>query len=105
MPGPLISRRDIATGAVSFTKRRFTNPTGKAKQARVFFSWASAAETVSMPHGLGVKPTSFTVVNSGLSTGAGAPTVYVADPVFWASKNVVALASSTANSWAEVLVQ
>jgi hypothetical protein len=80
-------------------------PTGKAKQARVFFSWASANEICSVPHGLNAKPTQFIVVNSGLATGAGAPTVYVHDPVFWASKNVVTLASSTANSWAEIIVE
>lgn len=105
MPGPLITRKDISTGAVSFVKRRFTDPTGKAKQARVFFSWSTAKEIMSMPHGLNAKPTSFTVVNSGIAAGDGAPTVYVADPVFWASKNVVALASSAANSWAEVIIQ
>lgn len=104
MPGPLISRQNISTGAVSSTERRFTSPTGKLKQARVFFSWASANEIVSMPHGLKAKPTTFTVVNSGIAAGTGAPTVYVPDPVYWASKNVVALATDTANSWAEVLV-
>ena len=104
MPGPLITRKDINTGAVSFQERRFGSPSGKAKEARVFFAWASAGEIVSMPHGLGTKPTSFTVVASGIPAGTGAPTVYVPDPVFWASKNVVALAAS-ASGWAEVILR
>jgi len=105
VPGPLVSRKDISTGAVSFQKRRFGRPTGKAKETLVFFSWSTAGEVMSMPHGLSVKPTAFSVVASGISTGAGAPKVFAADPVFWASKGAVALASDTGNSWAEVSIR
>lgn len=100
----LVSRKDIATAAVSTTKRRFGSPTGKLKQARVFFSWASANELQAMPHGLNAKPTTFTVVASGVAAGTSAPLVYAPDPVYWSSKTSVALASNTANSWAEILI-
>lgn len=105
MPGPLITRDELAPRAVSFQARRFGFPNAKAREARVHFTWASAAEVVSMPHGLSAKPDSFTVVASGDSTGASAPKVYAPDPVYWASKNYIALASDTANSWAEVIIR
>lgn len=100
----LVSRKDIATAAVSTTKRRFGNPTGKLKQARVFFSWASANEVQAMPHALNARPTTFTVVASGDATGLAPPLVFAPDPVYWGSRTSVALASDTANSWAEVLI-
>jgi len=105
MPGPSVTRDDIATRSVSFQKRRFGFPNGKAIEARVFFAWSSANEAAGMPHGLGTKPTTFTVVASGVTAGNSAPKVYAPDPVYWAGKNYITLASDTANSWAEVVIR
>lgn len=105
MPGPSVTRDDIATRAISFQKRRFGFPNAKAAEARVFFSWQAANEAQGMPHGLSTKPTTFTVVASGVAAGNSAPKVYAPDPVYWAGKNYITLASDTANSWAEVVIR
>jgi len=113
VPGPLITARDIGTSAVTFPKRKFDGITGKARQARVFFSFTAADKLYSMPHALGRVPTSFTVVASGgvdvAGTSITAPgIVYSASAMpgqaLNASKNVIALACSVAHSWAEVLI-
>jgi len=105
VPGPLVTRGDLDTRSVSFQKRRFGTPSGKAIEARVFFSFTSADVPVSMPHGLGKKPSSFTVVVSGNAAGTGSPTIYTKDPSFWATNNVVVLSSDLANSWCEVTIR
>ena len=114
MPGPLITARDLGTASVTFQKRKFDTVTGKARQARVFFSFRSANVPVSMPHALGRVPVSFTVVASGGVDVAGAATltapgiVYSASAMpgqaLSASKNVIALACSVALSWCEVII-
>lgn len=88
---------------MSFQKRRFGRPTGKAKEARVHFAFTTANVPVSMPHGLGKRPSTFTIVAKGIASGAGAPTIYNT-PVFWATSSVVALSSNTAASWCEIII-
>lgn len=105
MPGPLITQKDISSGAISYQKRDFDTRNSKSQEARVFFSFSQAGVPVSMPHALSKKPTTFTVVASGISTGLGAPKVYAKDPVYWATRNVIVLSSDTANSWAEVIIR
>lgn len=112
--GPLITQKDLNTGCVTFPKRKFDAVTGKAKQARVFFSFTSANVPVSMPHALGRVPTSFSVVASGGVDTAGGATLTAPGVVYsasampgqalTASRNVISLACSVAHSWAEVLV-
>lgn len=105
MPGPLIQRKDISTGAVSFQKRRFGRPLGKAREARVHFAFTGANTAVSMPHGLGKRPSTYTVVASGIASGSGAPVIYTADPVFWSTSTIIQLKSNTATSWCEVIIR
>ena len=103
MPGVLITRKEISTGAVSFQKRKFGRPLGKAREARVHFAFTSANVPVSMPHYLGKRPSRFTIVAKGLASGAGSPSIYN-DPVFWATQSVCALKSNTALSWCEIVL-
>lgn len=102
---PLITRRDISTGAVSFQKRKFGRPLGKAREARIHFAFTTADVPVSMPHFLGKRPSTYTVVGRGVSTGDAEPGIYTPDPVYWATVNVVALVSDVSGSWAEVIVR
>lgn len=105
MPGPLITNKEIASGAVSFQRRKFDERTSKSQEARVFFSFPDANLGVPMPHALGKIPSGFTVIASGISTGAGAPKIYTTDPIYWATKQFIVLKSDTANSWAEVIIR
>jgi hypothetical protein len=95
----------LATGAVSFQRRKFGRPLGKAREARVFFSFTTLNVPVTVPHGLGKRPSTYTVVAKGISTGAGSPSIYTVDPVFWSTSTVIQLASSVSLSWAEVVVR
>ena len=114
MPGPLITQKDLNTGAVSFQKRNFSQQTGKAKQARVWFSFTAANVGAPMPHALGRVPTSFQVAASGAVDVAGGAT-YTAPGIVYsttalpgqalnATRNYVVLASTVANTWAEVIL-
>ena len=113
MPGPLIAQRDIATAAVTPQKRVFDDITGKAREARVFFYFASTTEPVSMPHALGRTPTQWRLAK--ISREAGAPgTVYTPvsygsapnpiDAIYSLTKNHIVLQCTTANTWAEVII-
>lgn len=115
MPGPLLTQKDIGTGAITFAKRDFNTITGKAKEVRVFFSFTAANIGYPMPHGLGRVPTSFTVVASGGADVAGGATLTAPGVVYSSSripgqslnatKNVIVLACSVAQSWAEVILR
>lgn len=62
MPGPLISRQDIANGAVSGQPRKFSKFGGKQRASRVFFYFRTANQPTSMPHALARTPDGFRVV-------------------------------------------
>ena len=112
---PLVTRQDIANGAVSRQPRQFDKFGGKSREARVFFYFKTADVPEAMPHSLGRTPTSFSVVSVSRDGAPGqvympvryeAP--YVAanktDSVYNFGRNYVVLACTTANTWAEVLV-
>lgn len=114
MPGPLITRQDIANGAVSAQPRKFSAIGGKSRAARVFFYFKTADIPVGMPHALGRTPDSWRIVT--LARDAGVPgTVYSptrfespyvdSNPmpnIFNLGRNYIVLACSTANTWAEI---
>ena len=118
MPGPQITRKDIATRAVTPQRRRFDKITGAMREARVHFVFQTANIGVSMPHALGRTPTQWRVAtlskdNSGAGTAPG--TVYT--PVIGAAADAsdtgdqfnftrthIVLACTTANTWCEVIV-
>ena len=112
---PRITAKDIGTSAVTFTKRNFNAPTGKARECRVHFAFTSANKAYSMPHGLRRVPQSFTVVACGGADAAGGATLTAPGIVYSASalpgqalnatKNVIVLACSVALSWAEVVIR
>lgn len=108
MPGPLVTAKEIAAGAVTPQKRDFDTRLGKIREVRVFYSFTTAGVDVSMPHALGRRPTTFSVVASGATSGgayAAPGKIYMRDPSFWATKNVATLVSDTAASWAEVILR
>lgn len=114
MPGPLITRKDIANGAVSSQPRVFDRIDGKSRAARVFFYFQTADIPEGMPHALGKTPTGFRVVS--LSRQGTPGTVYAptaaASPaagsqtmqMYNFGRNYVVLACSTGATWAEVEV-
>ncbi len=112
MPGPLISRQDIANGAVSAQPRNFDSFGGKSRAARVFFYFPTANLAVGMPHALGRTPNAVRVVHVSRDgvpgavyapvQGAGGGGSSKVDSQFTMSKNFVVLACETANTWAEV---
>lgn len=114
MPNVQITQRDLATGSVSQQRRDFNRVTGKSREARVFFLFATANVPEAMPHALGRIPTGFKVVS--VSAASGAPGVVYApitggggagsetDASFNFTRNYITLACSTADTWAEVLV-
>jgi hypothetical protein len=108
VPGPLVTAKDISAAAVTTQKRDFDTKLGKIREVRVFYSFTTADVDVSMPHALGRKPTTFSVVASGATSGgavAAPGKIYLRDPSFWATKNVATLVSDTALSWAEVILR
>jgi len=112
VPGPLITRQDLANGAVSAQPRIFEKFAGKARAARVPFVFPTADRAVGMPHPLGRTPTAWRVVH--MSNGAGV----VYSPVqatggggssktssqYTMSRNFIVLACNTANVYCEVEV-
>lgn len=116
MPGPLITRQDIANGAVSAQPRKFDKVGGKSRAARVFFYFRTAMMPTSMPHALGRTPESFRVVSISNDSATGPGSVFKpinyevplvggkteADTAFCFTRNYVVLACTTANTWAEV---
>ena len=118
MPGPLITRRDISTGAVTTQRRRFDRVTGGIREARVHFIWPTANLAISMPHPLRKTPTRFTVVKISRNTsgsGAGPGVVYAPVVPQTASssatgseynftKTNISLTCTTANTWAEIVI-
>lgn len=111
----MVTRQDIANGAVSGQPRKFAKIGGKQRAARVFFYFPSADYPVSMPHSLGRTPTSWKVVN--ISRDGVPGTVYApinfttagtsskADSVNIFTRNFIVLRCSTANTWAEIELQ
>lgn len=114
MPGPLITRQDIANGAVSAQPRKFDKVGGKSRAARVFFYFGTALLPVSMPHALGRTPESFKVVSISRDGTTGPGSVFKpinydvtaasteADTAFCFTRNYIVLACTTANTWAEI---
>ena len=112
MPGPLITRQDIANGAVSGQPRNFDSFGGKARAARVFFYFPTALRATAMPHSLGRTPSSWRVVHVSKDgtpgaifspvqgTSGGANTKLSSQ--YTMSKNFIVLACETANTWAEI---
>jgi hypothetical protein len=115
MPRVLFTAKDLNTGAVTGTKRDFSKPTGKIREARVWFSFTAANVPYVMPHGLGRVPTSFQVAACGGADVYGAATLTAPGVIYSASalpaqglnatKNVIVMACDTANSWAEIIVR
>jgi hypothetical protein len=107
MPGPLLTRKDISSGAVSFQPRQYDTKVGKAISVRVFFSWGTADSVMVMPHALGKVPTGIRPVSTGSASG-GAPTISSGSAelgsVLSATKSVIALKSNLANSFADIEV-
>ena len=119
MPNPQVTRKDIATRAVTPQRRVFDKITGAMREARVFFVFQTADRAVSMPHSLGRTPTQWRVVslskdNSGAGTAPGVVyTPVVGDAATSSSetgdqynltRTHIVLACTTANTWAEVIV-
>jgi len=107
MPGPLITRKDVSSGAISFQPRRYDSKIGKAIVARVFFSWKVVDTTMVMPHSLGKVPSGFRVVNSGSDLGAAPLLASMSGELgsaLSATKSVIALKSNLANSFADIEV-
>lgn len=106
---PLITRQDIANGAVSAQPRQFSKIAAKQRAARVFFYWPEntlvpgTCYKVAMPHALGRVPQSFRIVmlNTALSTTA--PVITASTPPEF-SINYIALQCTTPNTWAEIEV-
>jgi hypothetical protein len=119
VPGPLITRQDVANGAISGQPRKFAKIGGKSRAARVFFYFKSPNYPESMPHSLGRKPTGWKVVSISRdeTDGTTAPGVVYAPLNFTTAgtgseassvniftRNYVVLRCTTANTWAEVEV-
>lgn len=112
MPGPLITRQDIANGAVSSQPRNFDSFGGKARAARVFFYFPTANLATAMPHSLGRTPSSVRIVHVSRDgvpgsvyapiQGAGGGASTKLSSQYTMSKNYIVLACETANTWAEV---
>lgn len=112
MPGPLITRKDIANGAVSAQQRNFAKFSGKARAARVFMYFKDNDVPVSMPHALGRTPSAWRVVSlsrDGVPGIVYAPVSYntagtssKTSDQFNLGRNAIVLACSTDNTWAEV---
>lgn len=113
MPGPLIQGPDIAHGAITAQPRVFgVANKSSARSARVFFYFRTADTAVAMPHSLGKTPSSWRVVNlskdgtpgvvyapvQGVTSGTKTKTGHL----FCLGRNAIVLASSVANSWAEI---
>ncbi len=114
MPAPLITRKDIANGAVSRQPRNFSSFGGKSREARVFFYFRTANLPETMPHSLGRTPTGYT---PGPLTRDGAPGVVYSpvkydlagasdktDAIYNLGRNYIVLACTTDNTWCEVTV-
>lgn len=113
MPGPLLTRQDIANGAISGQPRKFAKIGGKSRAARVFFYFPTADLSTAMPHALGRTPTGFRVVNISRDSVLGAPGTVYADGGSTAtgktgdsqaafSRNFIVLKCTTANAWSEI---
>lgn len=118
MPGPLLTRQDIANASISGQPRKFSKFGGKARAARVFFYFKTANVPESMPHALGRTPTSWRPVSVSRDITVGAPGVIYA-PVayntagttdktsdqFNLGRNALVLACETGATWAEIEIQ
>lgn len=105
MPGPIIGAKDLATAAVTFQPARYDQVVGKAREVRCFAVFPAANAPVAVPHALGRVPTRFSVVSMGRGTGGAPGTVYVDDLPLAFSRYTVVLKCSTANTWADILLQ
>jgi len=116
MPGPLISRQDIADGSISSQPRKFSKLGGKMRAARVFFYFKNAGVAVGMPHALGRTPTAWRQVSVSRISGQIPGVVFAriqgtasgskteSESVHTLGRNYVVLACETANTWAEIEV-
>jgi len=103
MPGIQITAKELSTGAVTSNRAKYDEVTGKLKQARVMCVFPTANVPVAFPHALGRVPTGFTVAAIGRNGGAPG-SVYTDDLPLAFSRYTVVLKSSTANTWADIIV-